>query len=111
MEAARALLNAGKTRRAAFFEHLSAEKAIKACVVAATNDLAPHSHDLLFLAQRAGIPLSDGQRDFLGRLQIYCLEGRYPTELPAPPTAEAVGQDWRQASEFIEWLIQRLNSR
>jgi HEPN domain-containing protein len=110
LEAARTLLGAGKIRQAGFFVHLAIEKAVKACAVAATRDLPPRSHDLLFLVQRIGTPLTDAQRDFIGRVQVYCLEGRYPTELPPPPAAEAVAQDLQQAAEMIRWLMNRLNS-
>jgi HEPN domain-containing protein len=110
LEAARALLDAGKIRQAGFFLHLAIEKAIKACAVAATRDLAPRSHDLLFLIERANIILADAQRDFLGRVQVYCLEGRYPTELPPAPMAEAVDYDMKQAEEIILWLMNQLNN-
>jgi len=110
LQAARTLLDAGKIRQAGFFVHLAIEKAVKACAVAATRDLPPRSHDLLFLVQRLGIALTDPQRDFMGRVQVYCLEGRYPTELPPPPAAEAVAQDLQQAAEMIRWLMNRLNS-
>jgi HEPN domain-containing protein len=105
LEAAQALLDAGKIRQAGFFVHLAVEKAIKACIVAATRDLPPRSHDLLLLGQRAGVALSDPQRDFLGRIQVYCLEGRYPTELPPLPRMQAVANDMQQAAELIRWLI------
>jgi HEPN domain-containing protein len=107
LDAARALLNAGKLRQAGFFVHLAIEKAIKACVVAATRDIPPRSHDLLMLVQRTGVALSEPQREFLGRAQTYCLEGRYPGELPPAPTAEAVARDLQQAAEVIEWLSSR----
>ncbi|MEK7731014.1 MAG: HEPN domain-containing protein [Planctomycetota bacterium] len=110
LEAARTLLVAGKIRQAGFFVHLAIEKAVKACIVAATLDLPPRSHDLLFLVQRIDIPVTEAQRDFMGRVQLYCLEGRYPTELPPPPAAEAVAQDLQQAAEMIRWLMNRLNS-
>ncbi|MGD1276837.1 MAG: HEPN domain-containing protein [Tepidisphaeraceae bacterium] len=110
LEAARTLLDAGKIRQAGFFVHLPIEKAVKACAVAATRDLPPRSHDLLSLVQRTGIALTEGQRDFMGRVQMYCLEGRYPTELPPPPAAEAVAQDLQRAGEMIQWLTNRLNS-
>lgn len=90
--------------------HLAIEKALKACAVAATRDLPPRSHDLLFLVARADIVLTEPQRDFLGRVQVYCLEGRYPTELPPPPKAQAVAHDLEQAAELIQWLTSRLNN-
>lgn len=110
LDAARALLNAGKVRQAAFFVHLAIEKASKACVVAATRDVPPRSHDLLLLVERAGIVLSEVQQNFLGRVRGYCLEGRYPAESPPAPTTQAVAQDLQQATEVIQWLINQSNN-
>jgi HEPN domain-containing protein len=110
LDAARTLLNAGKVRQAGFFVHLAVEKAVKARIVAATQDLPPRSHDLLFLTQRAGINLTDAQRDFAGRIQVYCLEGRYPTELPPMPGAQTIRQDLQQAEKPIQWLSSPLKN-
>ena len=110
LEAAEALLNAGKIRQAAFFVHLSIEKTLKARAVQSTGDLAPRSYDLLFLAHRAGITLAESQKDFLGRMQLYCLEGRYLTEVPPAPTARAVTDYLHQAAEVIRWLTSPLSS-
>ena len=62
LDAARALLAAAKLRQAGFFVHLAVEKAIKACVVAAIRDVPPRSHDLLFLADKSAIAISQAQR-------------------------------------------------
>jgi HEPN domain-containing protein/predicted nucleotidyltransferase len=75
LEAAQTLLNAGKIRQAGFFGHLAVEKALKARIVAVSGDLPPRSHDLLFLINSAKIDPTEAQRDFLGRIQLYCLEG------------------------------------
>lgn len=110
LEAARALLAAAKIRHAGFFVHLAIEKAIKARVVAATRDLPPRSHDLLLLAQRAEIDLTLEQRDFMGRVQVYCLEGRYPSEAPPPPAAQTVARDLQDAEEMVRWLTNPLSN-
>lgn len=110
LEAASALLHAGKVRQAGFFVHLAIEKAMKACVVAATHDVAPRSHDLLLLAQRTGLVLPQERSDFVARVQVYCLEGRYPAQLPPPPAAQAVARDWQDAQEMVRWLIAQLNN-
>ena len=110
LDAARTLLAAGKIRQAAFFVHLAIEKAIKACVVAATRDLAPRNHDLLFLIERANLALPQPRRDFMGRVQMYCMEGRYPNEGPPPTDAQAVATDIDNAAETIRWLTSQLNN-
>lgn len=110
LEAARTLLGAGKIRHAGFFVHLAIEKAIKARVVAATRDMPPRTHDLLFLAQRAVIDLTQEQREFLARVQVYCLEGRYPDEAPPPPAARTVARDLQEAQEMVRWLTDPLSN-
>jgi HEPN domain-containing protein len=110
LEAAYTLLAAGKVRHAGFFVHLAIEKAMKARAVAATRDVAPRSHDLLFLARRAGINLTQEQSDFLGRVQVYCQEGRYPAQAPPPPEAQTVARDLREAEELVRWLIDQLSN-
>jgi HEPN domain-containing protein len=110
LEAARTLLVAGKIRQAGFFVHLAIEKALKACVASVTRDLPPRSHDLLFLVERSGLELGGPQRDFIGRVQVYCLEGRYPTEQPPAPSEQSVADDLQEATEMIQWLINQLNN-
>lgn len=110
VQAAQALLTAGKARQAGFFVHLAIEKALKARVVQATGDVPPRTHDLLLLAARAGIAMPDQNRAYLGRMQMYCLEGRYPTESVPPPSPQTVRDDLNRALEMIQWLIKPLNS-
>ncbi len=76
--AAESLAEKGHPRHALFFAHLSIEKMLKALVVKVTGDLAPRTHDLLRLAERARVSVSAEQREFLAHLQRYCVEGRYP---------------------------------
>jgi HEPN domain-containing protein len=110
LEAARTLLDAGKIRQAAFFVHLAIEKAIKACIVAATRDLAPRSHDLLFLMERMGVALAQSHRDFMGRVQMLLYGRQIPSEVPPPPGAGAVAEDIKQAAETIRWLNSQLKN-
>jgi len=93
-----------------FFVHLAIEKAIKACVVEATCDIAPRSHDLLLLAQRVGIALTEERGDFLARVQVYCLEGRYPAQLPPSPSPRMLARDLQDAQEMVRWLSAQLNN-
>ena len=104
LDVAQTLLTARKLRQAGFFIHLAVEKALKARVVAATHKLAPKIHDLLELANRAKIELTPESGKFLGRLQTYCFEGRYPDKMPAPPLAKNLERDLKAAEEIILWL-------
>ncbi len=110
MGAAIVLLEQSKPRHALFFAHLSLEKLLKALVAKATRDLPPRIHDLLRLAELAGLALTRERREFLARFQRHCLEGRYPDMPPTPtplfPEAQA---ELEAAKEALAWLTSLLN--
>lgn len=64
-----------------FWGHLVLEKLLKALVVKVTNNQAPYSHDLVFLASKANIPLSQEQRDQLNEINTFNQFGRYDNEI------------------------------
>ncbi|MCX7016094.1 MAG: HEPN domain-containing protein [Candidatus Sumerlaeota bacterium] len=101
-------LKAGKTRYGLFFAHLALEKALKAHVCQATQDLAPKTHDLVKLARIAGVNLDVTQIQFLGRVNAYCIEGRYPELLTIPPSGAEAWTDWNKITEIFRWLIGQL---
>lgn len=84
-EVARDLLAKNHPRHCLFFAHLTLEKILKAHVCRQTRDLAPRLHDLLRLANLAGLSLKDSDRDFLKVFGVYQVEGRYPDTFPEPP--------------------------
>ena len=49
-----------------FFCHLVLEKALKAHVVMHTKELAPKSHNLIYLSEKSGLEFLDSQLDFFG---------------------------------------------
>jgi HEPN domain-containing protein len=104
---ARLLIDGGKTLQGLFFVHLSLEKALKACVCSATGELAPKSHDLPRLAELARLVLVRDQADFLARMNLYSLEGRYPTQFPVHPNPQTVEQYYKQFTEVQEWLLEK----
>ncbi len=91
-----------------FFVHLALEKLLKAHVCKTTKDLAPRIHNLLRLAELGKIALSSEQRDFLEKINLYNLEGRYPDTAFPVPSLERAQQYLGQAKEIVEWLIQLL---
>ena len=70
-----------------FFCHLCLEKILKALVVKVTGDNPARSHHLSFLAEKAMIDFDDDQDEFISKLQLYQLEGRYPEMFPSDPDA------------------------
>ncbi len=77
------------------FAHLALEKILKAHVCRSENKVAPPIHNLLRLAEVAGLRLEQKQRDFLAEVNSFNIEGRYPgVQLPLPTQ--------REAKEYLE---------
>lgn len=96
IETAELLINGKKYIEGLFFCHLTIEKLIKALIVKNKGQLAPKSHNLVYLAELAGIVLSAEQNQFMSILMKYQLEGRYPEFNPRIPSK----------ARIIEYLIQ-----
>ena len=62
------LLERGRVRQALFFTHLALEKVLKAHVCRHTGDLAPRTHNLVWLAEVADLRVSS---DFTGVIRVY----------------------------------------
>jgi HEPN domain-containing protein len=103
-DVARALVERGNVRHGLFFAHLALEKALKALVCAHTQELAPRLHNLLRLAELAGMELSSESLDLLAEMNVFSLEGRYPDALSAPPTIEEAREVLSRAAEVLECL-------
>jgi len=101
------LLAHGRIRHGLFFAHLALEKALKAHFCRATNELAPPIHNLVRLAEGAGLILTPEQRDLLAEVNSFNIEGRYPELfLPLPSASEAEAYLTR-IGELLECLNDR----
>ena len=78
LESAKILIERNRLLHALFFCHLVIEKIIKAHVVKWTKELAPRSHNLIYLSEKANLEFTDDYEIFLGILMKYQLQGRYP---------------------------------
>jgi HEPN domain-containing protein len=99
------LVARGRPRHGLFFGHLALDKALKARVSEITGQLAPRLHDLLRLAEAAGLGLEAGRRDTLARMSAYALAGRYPDSVGASLAAEDAQARLAEAKEVFEWLM------
>jgi HEPN domain-containing protein len=97
-----------RTLHGLFFIHLSLEKWLKAIVCKTTNDIPPKIHDLLRLAELGNINLTSERRDFLGKMNLYNIAGRYPDEALPKPSMEKAKNEFDQAGRLIEWLKKML---
>src|SRR3990172_12817951 len=85
---ARELLDRGRIRHGLFFAHLALEKALKALVCRRTQDIAPPIHNLVRLAEVAGVELAREQVDLLADVNAFNIEARYPAHLAPPPSGD-----------------------
>jgi HEPN domain-containing protein len=61
-----------------FYGHIVLEKILKAYVVKNTKKDAPRSHNLLYLAEIAGINLNKKNKDFFIKVNRFNMRTRYP---------------------------------
>lgn len=102
------LLQLKRTRHSLFFAHLALEKVLKGHVSGFTKAIPPKLHNLVRLAELAGLALTQEQVDILAEMNSYNLEGRYPDMLlPALTVKEATAQ-LKRAEKVYEWLLNQL---
>jgi HEPN domain-containing protein len=106
--AAQSLLEKGHFRHCLFFAHLAIEKMLKAHVTRKTGDIPPKIHNLVRLADIAGLKLDSKQKDVLREFGIYQLEGRYPDFEQVPLDSALASQEIARAKEIFEWLKKQL---
>jgi HEPN domain-containing protein len=99
------LLEKGRVRHALFFTHLAVEKALKALACRHTKDLAPRTHNLVRLAEVAGLALGHDRLRVLARLNEFCQAGRYPEVPGRLPNVEEAAVRVAEAREVFLWLM------
>lgn len=100
----RDLVVRGNTRHGLFFAHLAIEKTLKAHVCRTSGELAPPIHNLVRLAERAGVTLSEEQIDLLAEVNGFNIEGRYPHALLPSPSAAEAGDYLVRIAEVLQCL-------
>jgi len=104
LAASRDLADRGHARHALFFGHLAVEKTLKGLVTARTGEVPPRTHDLLRLAEKAGIDTGEERALTLARIGRYCVEGRYPESWGPAPEPGVVNDVLAKVAEILEWL-------
>jgi len=108
IETAELLFKGRKYIEGLFFCHLTIEKLIKALIVKNTGELAPKSHNLVYLAELAGTILSAEQNQFMSILMKYQLEGRYPEFYPKKPPIAKIDDYFNNTKSLMQCLRQML---
>jgi HEPN domain-containing protein len=101
---AKILISNNRLLHGLFLCHLVVEKSIKAIVVRTTNEIAPRSHNLLFLSEMAKLDFEEDDEIFLGILMKYQLQGRYPDYNPILPDNNKVLEYLNQTEKIMTWL-------
>lgn len=76
-DSAEILFENKKYHHALFFCHLSIEKMLKAIIVKSAKTAPPLIHDLIRLAEKAKLPLSEAQINELAEITTFNIEARY----------------------------------
>ncbi len=106
--AAESLLEKGHLRHSLFFAHLAVEKMLKVHVTRETNDIPPRIHNLIRLAEMAGLSVAPEQANFLRSFDMYQLEGRYPDSTGLLIDSEAAREKLALAGDILKWLKAQL---
>jgi len=107
-ETVKILMDRNRILHGLFFCHLVVEKSLKAHVVKETGEIAPKSHNLFYLAEKAKIDFNEEDAVFLGVLMKYQLHGRYPDYNPYIPEKKQVKQYLNHTSTLRQWLEKKL---
>ena len=84
------------------------EKIIKAHVVKQTKEIAPRSHNLIFLSEKANLEFEKDDEIMLGILMKYQLQGRYPDYNPIIPDQSKVNDYLVKTEKLLTWLKEKL---
>jgi HEPN domain-containing protein len=103
-ESAKILIASNRLLHGLFFCHLVLEKAIKAHVVKSTGEIAPRSHNLVYLSELAKLEFEEDDEMFLGILMKYQLQGRYPDYNPTIPGHDKVAGYLKRTEKIMLWL-------
>jgi HEPN domain-containing protein len=98
------LIGRNRIRHGLFFIHLALEKILKAHVCRKTDDIAPPIHNLIRLAEKAGLQPAEEQEKLLAEANEFNIEGRYPELLLPIPTMEEAKNFMVRAEEVFKWL-------
>jgi HEPN domain-containing protein len=103
------LYEKGDYSYALFFGHLTLEKLLKAVFTNSEDKTPPFSHNLVYLAEKAGLVLNEEKMELLEEITDFNLEARYPDEkfsFYKKSTKEFTVNKLTCIKEIREWLLQ-----
>lgn len=108
-----AMFNAGEYMWALFVGHLVIEKLLKAYYVKTVGREIPRTHDLYKLAIKAGLDLSEAQKDSLQYITLFNIETRhedYKRDFYKKCTREFAEKNIEKIKELAAWLKEKIKN-
>lgn len=106
-ETAEAMFRAGRWMYVLFCCQQAAEKMLKGLVAARTGQLPPRTHNLMRLAEEAGLVPDEATASKLRQLTAYYIQSRYPDEvqvLTSQADVHLAREVLRETQEVLQWL-------
>ncbi len=113
LDVAESLFQNAKYDWCLFLAHLVLEKILKACYVKSKNEFPPRTHDLVRLADMAGIEAAEDTLEFLDMVNTFNISTRYPDEkfkFYTLCTKDFTAKQFVRIKEIREWLLTRINA-
>jgi HEPN domain-containing protein len=107
LETASAMLESGRWLYVLFCCQQAAEKMIKSVIAERTNEVPPRLHNLMRLAEHAGLEPDEATAQKLRLLAAYYIESRYPDEVDALSRQcdrNLAVEVLQQTREVLTWL-------
>ncbi len=113
LDVAESLFQNAKYDWCLFLAHLVLEKILNACYVKCKNEFPPRTHDLVRLADMAGIEAAEETLEFLDMVNTFNISTRYPDEkfkFYTLCTRDFTTKQFARIKEVREWLLTRINA-
>ena len=110
-ETAKILYSNKKYHHALFFCHLSIEKALKAVIIDKTKKAPPFVHDLLRLAERSTLILSEDVKSGLLEITTFNIQARYDDyklSFYKKATKAFTLKYFNKTKEILKWLNEQV---
>jgi HEPN domain-containing protein len=111
LDAAETLFQSNKYDWCLFIAHLVLEKTLKGLYAKNSSDLPPRIHDLVRLADLAGIAFDDITLEFLDGVNSFNISTRYPDEklkFHKTCTREFTEETFSRIKEIYQWLLKQI---
>jgi HEPN domain-containing protein len=111
LEVAETLFQSGKYDWCLYIAHLVLEKALKAFYVKNVGKLPPRIHDLVRLANMAGIEFDEETLEFLDAANTFNMSTRYPDEklrFYKICTPDFTNENFQRMKEIYKCLLKKI---